>query len=69
MTIDDCNQRRAWELKKDKEVFIPQLDLGQSKDYVGSVMQFSPDARYLVDAGRNRSWLGIFFVFNAESPR
>ena len=68
MTVDDCYQVRAWDLEMKGEVFIPQLELGLSKNYVGSVMRFSPDGRYLISASRNRALLGIHFVYDVELP-
>ena len=65
MTIDDCDQYRAWDWERNREVFIPQL-LGSRFDDVGSVLEFSPDGRYLVGASSDRAWLNIFFVFDDE---
>ena len=48
MTTDECGQLRAWDLKLDQEINIPQLPyIGE--DRVGVPTRFSPDGRYLVD--------------------
>ena len=48
MTTDDCDQLRAWDLRRDAEIFIPQLHY-HSEHSVGVPTEFSPDGRYLVD--------------------
>jgi len=68
MTIDDCYQYRAWDWERNKEMFIPQLLVSRFDD-VGSVLQFSPDGRYLVGASNDRAWLSILFVHDTELPR
>ena len=48
MTTDECGQLRAWDLRLDQEIHIPQLwYIGE--DHVGVPTRFSPDGRYLVD--------------------
>ena len=48
MTTDECGQLRAWDLRLDREIHIPQLwYIGE--DHVGVPTRFSPDGRYLVD--------------------
>ena len=60
MTIDDCDQYRAWDLTVDKEMFIPQLDF--SSDWSGAFMQFSPDGFYLLGGYSNAPFFSITFV-------
>ena len=48
MTTDECGQLRAWDLRMDQEIFIPQLQYF-GEDHVGVPTRFSPDGRYLVD--------------------
>ena len=48
MTTDECGQLRAWDLRSDHEIHVPQLwYIGE--DHVGVPTSFSADGRYLVD--------------------
>lgn len=69
MTTDDCDQQRAWDMEMDREVIPLAWETFTAQGYDGSVMQFSPDGRYLVDAASDRSFLGIYFVPETKLPR
>ena len=48
MTTDECGQLRAWDLRLDQEIGVPQLwYIGE--DHVGVPTSFSTDGRYLVE--------------------
>jgi len=63
MTVDECDQTRAWDLNADREIFIPQLDY-RDEDNQGTVMQFSPDGRFLVEGSKTLGW-GLYFVYHS----
>ena len=62
MTVDDCRQYRAWDLNRDKEMFIPQLDFSDDR-ISGILLRFSPDGRYL--AAAEGGWT-LFFIYQPE---
>ena len=47
MTIDVCEQLRAWDLRLDQEAYGPQVEYVR-EDHSGVPTRFSPDGRYLV---------------------
>lgn len=50
MTTDECGQLRAWDLRLDQEIHIPQLRyIGEGEEHVGVPTSFSADGLYLVD--------------------
>ena len=62
MTVDDCRQYRAWDLNRDIEIFIPQLDFSDDR-LSGKLLRFSPDGRYL--AAAEGGWT-LFFIYQPE---
>ena len=48
MTIDACNQSRAWDLAADAEIYVPQLDFSED-NFPGTDVAFSPDGRFLAE--------------------
>ena len=50
MTIDSCEQTRAWDLDAGEELFLSQLYYSSHR--IGRVAQFGPDGRYFAQGER-----------------
>ena len=64
MTTDDCSQTRAWNLTRDAEIYIRQLDLNPDDDFPGMAALFHPNGRFLAVA--EKVSLGLFYVHEHE---
>ena len=60
MTTDNCSQTRAWDLTRDTEKYIRQLDFNPNDDFPGMAALFHPDGRYLAVAEKHS--LRFFYV-------
>ena len=49
MTIDVCEQLRAWDLRVDQEIYFPKVEYVR-EDHFGVATRFSPDGRYLTSS-------------------
>ncbi|MCY3779587.1 MAG: hypothetical protein OXG78_04690 [Chloroflexi bacterium] len=63
MTTDGCSQIRAWDLTRDAEIYIPQLD-SSNDDFPGMATLFHPDGRFLAVA--EKAFLGLLYVHEDE---
>lgn len=66
MTTDDCDQQRAWDMEMNREVIPLAWESFTAQGYLGTVMEFSPDGRYLISARSDLGILGIDFVPEAQ---